>query len=731
MRRGTTTFLWAASVGALVASGSALFVPGGPATEPRMGSLGQMPAQQSRAVLVARLEASAISRPLPGRDPAGSLPALEPSQALAPTPPETSAAILARQSESDLAAFTESLGFYKNGDLARGDLAARGVEAPLLATALEWVALRKSPREAGFERLQAFAARHADWPGLPWLQKRSEEALLGDRKSGELVKAYFARAEPQTPAGKLALAGALIEDGALADARRLVSGVWREDDINAWLEAKIRTEFSGLLSREDHKYRADRLLYKSGQAAAAMRAANLAGADVLALAKARASVKAEAPSDRAMGAVPPALRSDPGYLFARIQILRRAGKIREAAEILLGAPRDTAAIVDGDEWWIERRLVARKILDLGDARTAYRICAEHGAETGPMQIEAEFHAGWIALRFLHEPVVAATHFAKAAEVAETPMSRARVAYWRGRAAEAMAGDVAQSRARAFYELAGAHPATYYGQLARAELGLTTLPIRSISDEASGDERVEAIRIVELLYALGEKDVAEPLVTESVRNLADARQVAALATIVAARQDARLSLAVGKIASQRGFALDALAFPAYGVPTFVPLPNSAPASIVYAIARQESAFNANAVSPAGAKGLMQMMTATARSTAARAAIAFDELRLVRDPAFNAQLGAAHLGDLLDAHRGSCILAFAAYNAGPGRVKEWVEAYGDPRKPDVDPIDWVERIPFTETRNYVQRVTENLQVYRVRFGEPVASPFDRLPRIEAKL
>ncbi len=732
MKKGTSTFLWAMSVGALAASNFALWLPDGPGALPGVRPAGESPAQ-TRAVVVARLDRPATP-PRRGAEPEGSV-ASNPPQPVARGPeserPSEPAEVLARHSTRDVAAFTEAIVSYKGGDLARGDLAAEAVEAPLLRAALEWVALRKSPREAGFERLQAFAAAHADWPGLPWLRKRGEEALLGDRKNGDLVKAYFAHAQPQTPAGKLALASVLMQDGENAAAARLVRSVWRADDINAWLEAKIRTDHGGLLDRSDHKYRADRLLYKAGQAAAAMRAANLAGADVLALAKARALVEAEAPSDRAMAAVAAALRSDPGYLFARIQLLRRAGKIREAADILLTAPRETAAIVDGDAWWIERRLVARKILDLGDARTAYRICADHAAEAGPMVIEAEFHAGWIALRFLHEPVLAAAHFAKAAGVAETPMSRARVAYWQGRAAEAATGDSVPGRARGHYEEAAAHPATYYGQLARAKLGIASLPIRAISDAARGDERAEAIRVVELLYALDEKDIAEPLVMESARHLTDARQVAALATIVAARQEARLSLAVGKIASQRGFALDALAFPAYGVPDFVPLRNSAPASIVYSIARQESAFNAKAVSPAGAKGLMQMMTATARSTAARAAIAFDEARLVTDPAFNAQLGAAHLGDLLDAQRGSCILVFAAYNAGAGRVKEWVEAYGDPRKPDVDPVDWVERIPFTETRNYVQRVTENLQVYRVRFGEPAASPFERILRVEAKL
>jgi soluble lytic murein transglycosylase len=731
MRRGTTTFLWAASVGALVAAISTVSTvrgpePTGSVTAPRSAP----PAIPATADLSLppdhRLSQAGEERagadstdPAPREGLDGSRPTGEPDS------------IFARLNPSDLTAFAEALAFYKTGDLTRGDLSARAVEAPALKTALEWVALRKAPREAGFERLQSFATSHADWPGLAWMRKRSEEALLGDRRSDDLVKSYFAHSAPQTPAGKLALAAAWTRDGELEAAARLVRSVWREDDVNAWLEAKIRTEFASFLQRADHKYRADRLLYKTGQSAAAMRAAKLAGPDMLALAKARASVLAEAPSERAMAAVPPGLRSDPGYLFSKVQTLRRSGKIREAADVLLAAPREKTAIVDGDQWWIERRLVARKILDLGEARTAYRICAEHAADSGPMKIEAEFHAGWIALRFLHDPTVAATHFAEAAAVAETPMSRARAAYWQGRAAEAAADDGAPGRARFFYELGAAHPATFYGQLARAKLGMTTIPIRSISDEARGDERSEAIRAIELLFALDEKEMAEPLVMDAARGLSDERQVAALATIVVGRRDARLALAVGKITSQRGFALDTLAFPAYGVPSFVPLRNSAPASIVYSIARQESAFNAEAVSPAGARGLMQMMPATARSTAARASVAFDPARLVSDPAFNAQLGAAHLGDLLDEQKGSCILAFAAYNAGAGRVKEWVEAYGDPRKPDVDPIDWIERIPFTETRNYVQRVTENLQVYRVRFGEPGGSPFDRLQRIEAKL
>ena len=506
--------------------------------------------------------------------------------------------------------------------------------------------------------------------------------------------------------------------------------VWREADLNPQLEAKVKTDFNTYLNRADHKFRADRLLYKE-QIAAAFRAAALAGPDVLALAKARAAVINEGPSDKLLAKVPLALRTDPGFLFAQIHKLRHADKIRAAADIILAAPRDPSRLIDGDEWWIERRLLARKLLDQNDAAIAYKVCAEHSAASHEMRIEAEFTAGWIALRFLNDPARAAAHFDAIAKLAETPMSRARAAYWQGRTAEATSADDAATTARRFYEQAAVHQTTYYGQLARAKLGLITMPIRSISNEAKGEDREDAIKVIELLYAAGEKDLAAPLVIEAARHLADEAQVAALASLVAKQRDAHLSLNFGKIVSQRGMPIDELAFPDYGVPAFEPLQNSAAPSVVYSVARQESAFEPAAISSAGAKGLMQMILSTAKRTADHAGIAFDAKRLLTDAAFNAQLAARHLGELMTEQKGSYILTFAAYNAGGKRVKEWIDAHGDPRKPGVDPIDWVERIPFTETRNYVQRVIENLSVYRVRLGETEPTSAETLLKSQAKL
>jgi len=394
------------------------------------------------------------------------------------------------------------------------------------------------------------------------------------------------------------------------------------------------------------------------------------------------------------------------------------------------APRDPAAIIDGDTWWEERRNLARKLLDAGDAAAAYRICAGHAAEANDKQVEAEFHAGWIALRYLDKPDLAAPHFDKAMQIARTPISRARAAYWRGRAAEAVRSDTATADAAPFYEKAAAESTAFYGQLARLRLGKSDTPIRLAPLPADGAARAESVRVIELLYAAGAKDLAVPLAYVAAKSIDAPEQMAALASVVVKDRDAKVSLNLGKLASQHGHPIDDVAFPTYGVPQFSPFSNSASLPVVYSIARQESAFDPKAVSSAGAMGLMQMIASTARRTAQRVGVGFDAGRMTTDPVFNAQLGAAHLGDLLKEQRNSLILTFAAYNAGGRRVKEWIAAYGDPREPQVDPIDWIERIPIAETRNYVQRVLENYTVYRARLaGDPskAAEPLRREARM----
>lgn len=629
----------------------------------------------------------------------------------------------------DLSGLREALPFYKAGDLTHGDAEAAAAIDAIVRTTLEWVALRNA-RDVNYDRLRAFIDTHPTWPGRGVISHHIEEDLYASHADAKSVEDYFAHSAPQTVLGKLALARALASDGRTPEAQDLVRTIWRKADLAGSLETRIKTEFDTYLTTADHKARADRLLYE-GENEAGLRAAALAGPQVLALARLRAALNNGAVSDKVFSAVPAPMQSDPAYLFAKIQRLRHADKVNEAAALMLSAPRDPALLIDGDAWWTERRTIARKLLDLDDSAQAYLICAENSAESNEAKIDAEFHAGWIALRFLNDPARAAGHFDAAAQIAETPISIARIAYWQGRTAEISQRADATQLAKAYYEKAAEQVSTYYGQLARERLELKPIALRSIAAAAGGKQRDESVRVVELLYALDEDDLALGLAVQAAQHLSSDSQLAALANVVANEHDAHASLVIGKILAQRQIAIDSLAFPTYGIPSFDPVENSAAPAVLYAIARQESGFDPHVVSSAGAMGLMQMIESTAKHTAEHAGIDFDAAKLTTDAAFNAKLGAAHLGELFAEQRGSPILVFAAYNAGGRRVKEWIEAHGDPRSPGVDPIDWVERIPFEETRNYVQRVMENWAMYQASFGHTKLAESDRMVTAAAKL
>jgi soluble lytic murein transglycosylase len=609
----------------------------------------------------------------------------------------------------DLTGLREGLAAYAANQLQLGDQAAATARSADVSTALEFAAIKQAPQSVSWRRIAKFIAAHPDWPTRDQLKKSAENALLAGAPTPAEVAAYFEKDPPISAPGKLALARAAEARGDTATAQKLVRELWRGDVLSGWLETQIQQKFAQYLRPEDSKARAERLFYKE-QVASGLRAATLAGKDAQALAAIRVAAINETGSEKIFAGAPPALASEPSFIFSKIQYLRRSGKLSEAVALMNAAPRSLDKIVDGDEWWTERRVLARKLLAAGDAANAYKVVAGHAAQSNDLQVEAEFHCGWIALRFLNDAPTAIRHFDTAIAIARTPISRARANYWRGRAAEA-AGESAASQ---FYARAAEESATFYGQVARLRLGRADIALRRPRVAAEGAERAEAIRVIEALYAAGAKNLAAPLAIAAAKSLNAPEQMAALAKVVVQDRDAKVALNVGKLAAQRGFAMDDLAFPTYGVPQFAPFANSAPIEVVYAIARQESAFDPKAVSHAGAMGLMQMIASTARRTAERVGVPFEAGRMTADPIFNAQLGAAHLGDLLVEQRNSLILTFAAYNAGGKRVREWIAANGDPRNANVDPIDWIEMIPIAETRNYVQRVMENLGVYRARLG-----------------
>ena len=298
-----------------------------------------------------------------------------------------------------------------------------------------------------------------------------------------------------------------------------------------------------------------------------------------------------------------------------------------------------------------------------------------------------------------------------ASAASTRPTLARAGYWQGRAAEA-AGH--SQEARAAYTAAAEQSTSYYGQLARAKLGLPQIELNGApAARGRGIERLEIVRAVQLLYALDEREIAIPIFADMGDN-GDADALVGLGELASRYGDARGMLLMGKAALNRGLPFDFYAYPVNGIPPFRSIGPEVEQSVIFAIARQESAFNPAVVSPAQAYGLMQVTPDAGRYVCKKYGVNFDLGRMKNDPVYNAALGAAELGGLLEDYRGSYIMTFAAYNAGRGSVKKWIERYGDPRDPRVDAVDWVEQIPFSETRNYVQRIMENLQVYRARFG-----------------
>ncbi|MDT3686561.1 MAG: lytic transglycosylase domain-containing protein [Pseudorhodoplanes sp.] len=629
------------------------------------------------------------------------------------TPPKQSPlAPTAATSPADLAAVKQAIDLVRKGKNSAATEVMRSVGDPVARKVIEWAVLRAEDDDFNFERYAAFIATNPGWPSVMQFRRKAEAALWQNPSSDAQVRNFFAAQKPVSAKGKLALARTALAQGDRALAQQLVRDTWRNDSFSADVEKRALDAFGALLSAGDHKARLDNLLYAEDMDDA-MRAAQRLGASQVALAKARAAVAKKASNAKALlDAVPRDARNDAAFIFTMAQWLRRNDKIAEAAQWMLKAPTSPAAIHDLEEWWTERRLLARKLLDIGEPQAAFRISAAAALpEKEHPRVEALFTSGWIALRFLNNPAAAMPYFAKIMQGAEHPASISRSHYWQGRAAETMGR---RDEARRHYERGAQYPTAYYGQLARARLGPGEIRMPPPPHAAPNGARLEIVRAIEILYAIDERDLVVSAVADLADKTTDIAALAAVAALTEKNKDPRAMVLLGRTAVGRGLPFEAYAYPIAGLPRYNPVGPQVEPHIAYAIARQESGFNPRAVSSANALGLMQVTPAAGKYIAKKNGISFDQKRLLNDPVYNVQMGAAELGDVIEAYRGSYILAFVAYNAGRGRVREWSERYGDPRDPKVDPVDWVERIPFSETRNYVQRVMENMQIYRVRFG-----------------
>lgn len=557
----------------------------------------------------------------------------------------------------------------------------------------------------------AYAASAPHWPSAALTRVRAEEALSREAPAPEaVIRAMGGSA--RSPAGVRLLAKAHLARGERERAAQLVRPLWHSQSVGAAMQTAMAADFGALLTVDDHLTRVDKLVaLHRFEEAQALR--GRLGSGPRAYVDARLAAAQGAGSAASLLArVPADLARRPGYRLAVAEHKRRNDDEAAAADIIEKV--DRRSIVDGDAWWVEARIVARTLAEKGDGRRAYRLVTRGFAVGDEERADEAFHAGWIALRHLRDSRAAERHFAALEAISTMPISRARAGYWRARAAEA-SGDAAA--ARRHYETAARYGFTYYGQLARAALGQSGTGVgRAPAPTATDRQAIAANDVAEAvrrLIATGHQHRIYPLLDHLAETVPTAGQLALVVALAEEAGQPHLSLLVAKEGQRRGLPVAGLAYPSTAIPRTAAMPSGLDPALVYAIARQESLFNPGAVSPAGARGLMQVMPQTAATMARTLGMPYSESRLA-DPGYNATLGAAYLAKRLAEFDGSYILTFAAYNAGAARVGEWIGRFGDPRERAVDPVDWVEQIPYPETRNYVQRVMENVQVYREVLG-----------------
>ncbi|WP_246737738.1 transglycosylase SLT domain-containing protein [Nordella sp. HKS 07] len=638
------------------------------------------------------------------------------STAITVAPPLSTSAIAAPQvSRSAVNAADAAF----NGKYSDAGSYAQQSGDPAAAKLVELIYLRNNWKEAGYSRIMAFLSAAPQWPLTETLLKRAEQSLYASNASAQTVFAHFEKRTPLTPEGSLAIARAQLATGNSDAARRTLRRVWLNETLDAAMEKQITSEFGSLITSDDRRGRMWRLVYKQETNAAIRVSKSLSGDYQSAAKVAQALIRGTAGAEKQYQSLPSAMRQQLGMRYAMARYYRKANKQSKAAQMLLDIPADNAAIGDGEAWWVERRLVARMLLDPrrpGSAKTAYQLARAHGFSSGEFFGEGEFLAGWIALRFMKDENTALKHFAKLQAGVTTRTDKARAAYWMGRSYAAL-GD--KDKAKAAYREAATVPTVYYGQLAREQLGIATQPIQITGGQpsAAAQARVdndEVMRAFQMVAQTGRSRELNMFLWSLSGRFKTTDEMSAVARNVSSGGGPAAAVRLAKLAGQKGVDIDYWGYPTKALPDWRQIGPPVERAMVFGLSRQESEFDPKAGSRVGAQGLMQLMPGTAKLVAKQYRLSYAPEKLTGDPAYNVKLGAAHLGDLIEEFGGSYILTLAAYNAGPRRSREWVEAHGDPRSGTVDPIDWVEMIPFTETRNYVQKVMQNVHVYRSRLA-----------------
>lgn len=600
---------------------------------------------------------------------------------------------------------------------------------PVAKKLVAWERLRRGQGDVAEYRY--FLNDNPEWPNR-WRLIDHLEAKLFDLNDAKQTLAYFKENKPKKFMGYAALAAAHLASGNNTEAQRLAVYAWRELIVPVPQEKPFLKRLGSLLSPKDHKWRLDRLLVADIRWTKARRKrANIIRRQIKRLpasqrkkATARLSVfLRQKAASKLMSGVPAQKTPDWGLVFQKVELLRRQKKTTAATKLLLGAPTAKENTVNPDAWWGERRRIAYAALKSGNAKLAYKLIADCGPLTvNPLKAQ-HFMAGWLAFRYLKDIPAATKHFEAMVAAADGPLSRAKSSFWLGRAYEA--GGY-KAKADESYRRAAKQIDTFHGQLAHLKLHPNARTITIIPPTRPTAEQTKAFigsdAGLAAVYAVATKlgrSVSRPFLA----NLANLKQtegeVALVAHLSQLLGDTQQALRIGKRAIGRGFNLIYYSYPLHAFPDYTPLRDPPEMAFVLGVARQESEFNSSIVSGAGARGILQVMPITARHVCRDYKIKCSIPRLLTDDAYNARISSAYIADRMSEFGGSYVLGLAGYNAGPGRARQWIRQFGDPRSKNVDPLDWIERMPFKETRNYVAKVLSNIQIYRARLGQGKAA------------
>ncbi|HEY9234498.1 MULTISPECIES: lytic transglycosylase domain-containing protein [Phenylobacterium] len=616
----------------------------------------------------------------------------------------------ARLSMTDSATLRSALAAAKRRDAMTARSAIAALTDPTAKKLATWALIDTAPDAMSFYELDQARRDLKGWPRPARRQQAAEKLIETSGKSPKEIIAWFDGAEPQTAEGGMALASAYQATGDQKKAANLIRGFWRDRLFEQPQQQAMLARFGALLTPEDHVRRADILLY-GPQGPAARDILPLLPPDQLQAAQVRMAYRSGLATANEMAAALPAnLVNSPGVAFERASYYRQRNLETLAIGNLRYFPTDLAHGDMASRIWAERYRLILYALRNGDAAGAYAAAANSGLTSGGPAADAEFYAGWIALTRLKNPAQAQVHFANLERIGQSPITRGRAFYWLGRSAEARGDDTS---ARGYYGAGAQYYTTFYGQLAAEKLGqrlvLASDPKLTATDHARFEGR-ETVRAARMLSEAGERDLLKTFILALDDILPTVEEQALLVDFARSTTDQDTSMRVVRTAAQRGFILTERGYPVRTPPS---APGAPELPLTLGITRQESGFDPMVRSGADARGMMQLLPATAASTARQIGVSFDASMLYQ-PDYNMQIGQAFLGRQVSNFSGSYPMAIAAYNAGPGRPPQWVTFCGDPRGATTDPIDFIECIPFTETRNYVMRVMEGMQVYRARLN-----------------